>query len=300
MNEDMPWVNLTQEEVEELRNKKHKLTEYGKQQLRKFMGKHSEHWYDYTRNDPNRKNPFMNNEPLHATVSEEDYQKVLDAFKNPQPYPDEMFEEAERREAENRGQKVHQNVERAIELDKEIEEAMTLKPREEVMKIAIGAIDKYSDSLKELADIERAELIEELEKLKKENFTKVAECCIQEYEEKYDKFDCEDSDEPWIYMYSEYFGTGEGQTVCLMVTQALPHGDDFDPEDRYKTVTTKAHRAVREFHKQFGTWYLHGIRFLPKQEFYTQCAYYIPPVMMKLSNANCYKSFHTRVHYNFS
>jgi DNA-binding PadR family transcriptional regulator len=37
MNEDMPWVNLTQEEVEELRNKKHELTEYGKQRLKELM-----------------------------------------------------------------------------------------------------------------------------------------------------------------------------------------------------------------------------------------------------------------------
>ena len=58
MNDDMPWVNLTQEEVEELRNKKHELTEYGKQKLRELME---------------------------------------DRF-----YPDEMFEEAERRELANR------------------------------------------------------------------------------------------------------------------------------------------------------------------------------------------------------
>ena len=37
MNEEMPWVNLTQEEVEELRNKKHELTEYGKQRLKELM-----------------------------------------------------------------------------------------------------------------------------------------------------------------------------------------------------------------------------------------------------------------------
>jgi hypothetical protein len=80
MNEDMPWVNLTQEEVEELRKQKHELTEYGKQKLRELM-----------------------TEPLQAKVSEEDYQKVLDAFNNPQPYPDEMFEEAERREKLNAG-----------------------------------------------------------------------------------------------------------------------------------------------------------------------------------------------------
>jgi len=37
MNNDMPWVNLTQEEVEELRNKKQELTEYGKQRLKELM-----------------------------------------------------------------------------------------------------------------------------------------------------------------------------------------------------------------------------------------------------------------------
>ena len=37
MNEDMPWVNLTQEEVDELRNKKHELTEYGKQKLKEML-----------------------------------------------------------------------------------------------------------------------------------------------------------------------------------------------------------------------------------------------------------------------
>ena len=36
-NEDMPWVNLTQEEVEELRSKKQELTEYGKQRLKELM-----------------------------------------------------------------------------------------------------------------------------------------------------------------------------------------------------------------------------------------------------------------------
>ena len=44
----------------------------------------------------------MNKEPLQAKVSDEDYQKVLDLMKNQEPYPDAMFEEAERREAANR------------------------------------------------------------------------------------------------------------------------------------------------------------------------------------------------------
>jgi DNA-binding PadR family transcriptional regulator len=39
MNNDMPWVNLTQEEVDDLRKKKYELTEYAKEKLRKLMEK---------------------------------------------------------------------------------------------------------------------------------------------------------------------------------------------------------------------------------------------------------------------
>ena len=44
----------------------------------------------------------MKKQPLQAKVSDEDYQKVLDLMNNQEPYPDAMFEEAERREAANR------------------------------------------------------------------------------------------------------------------------------------------------------------------------------------------------------
>ena len=44
----------------------------------------------------------MNKEPLQAKVSDEDYQKVLNLMNNQEPYPDAMFEEAERREVANR------------------------------------------------------------------------------------------------------------------------------------------------------------------------------------------------------
>ncbi len=36
MNDDMPWVNLTQEEIQELRKQKHEITEYAKEKLRKM------------------------------------------------------------------------------------------------------------------------------------------------------------------------------------------------------------------------------------------------------------------------
>jgi hypothetical protein len=41
-------------------------------------------------------------EPIEAKVSEEDYQKILDLMDNQEPYPDAMFEEAERRKKERK------------------------------------------------------------------------------------------------------------------------------------------------------------------------------------------------------
>jgi len=169
-------------------------------------------------------------------------------------------------------------------------------PREQVMKTAIGFINQYDGALKELAAIEKAELIAELEVLRKENFQKVADCCVEEYNKKYGE---RPEDQYWMYMIADYYATGEGQTTCLMVTQANALSTDYVEGEHYKELNTKEYRAVRAFHKEFGTWHLHGLRFLSKDDFYRECVYYLPPVMMKLSNTKCFQEFHTMVHYNF-
>lgn len=169
----------------------------------------------------------------------------------------------------------------------------------EVLKLAIDGIGKYSDALKALAETEKVELRAELEKKKKENFQLVADACMKEYEQKYGR-DVFPVDESWVYMISEYYGTGEGQTTCIFLTQANARADDFSGENKYVPINSKQYRAVKAFHEKFGTWMLHGLRFLSREDFYTECAYFIPPVMMKLSTSKCSKEFHTEVHYNFS
>ena len=164
---------------------------------------------------------------------------------------------------------------------------------------AVGAIGKCTEELKKLDETEKVELRAKLVEKKKENFELVATACMKEYEEKYGR-DVFPVDEYWVYMIGEYFATGEGQTTCIMLTQAVPYGDDFSGENKYVPINSKQYRAVREFHEQFGTFMLYGLKFLSKEDFLTECAYFIPPVMMKLSNAKCYKNFYTKVHYNFS
>jgi hypothetical protein len=216
---------------------------------------------------------------------------------------EEMLEEAAKREAYN---KAWEAVEKFFDenddgLRKLAEIETEERERMDAVRTAIAGIDKYSDALKQLAETEKIELRAELEAKKKENFQLVADACMKEYEQKYGSNVFPD-DEYWVYMIGEYFATGEGQTTCIMMTQALPgQKEDFEKSaNKYVACTTKEYRAVREFHEQFGTWYLYGLKFLSKEDFFTECAYYIPPVMMKLSNKCCYKNFYTKVHYNFS
>ena len=215
---------------------------------------------------------------------------------------EEMLEEAEKRE------KAWEAVERFFDenddgLRKLAEIETEERERMDAVKTAIAGIGKYSDALKEIAKTEKEELKAELEAKKKENFQLVADACMEEYKKAYGR-DVFPVDEHWVYMIGEYYGTGEGQTTCVMMTQATPCGDDFDRAlpypDNYKAITSQEYRAVRKFHEEFGTWMLYGIKFLSKEDFLTECAYYIPPVMMKLANTSCFKEFHTKVYYNFS
>jgi DNA-binding PadR family transcriptional regulator len=127
MNNEMPWVNLTQEEVNDLRNKKFELTEYGKEKLRKLM-----------------------NKPIEAKVSEEDFNKIVDAFKEKELTHEEMLEEAERREKLNAGFKQDQegNWYRPTLQELTRNERITLAEKE-IAYIVMGGQDgrEYANSI---------------------------------------------------------------------------------------------------------------------------------------------------------
>ena len=100
MNEDMPWVNLTQEEVEELRKQKHELTEYGKQKLRELMNKDL---IFYTNGKETSRMPPPTLETLTLGTKAPEIKLEIEKTMDCEPYPDEFFEEAERREKLNAG-----------------------------------------------------------------------------------------------------------------------------------------------------------------------------------------------------
>lgn len=179
----------------------------------------------------------------------------------------------------------------------ENEERMTEDQRIKAIQTAVGGINKYNDALKELAKSEKEELKQQLEDLKKENFQNLANLCTEEYTEKYGE---RPEDEYWVYMESTYSATCEGHTTSLLITSALPRGEDIDRENNYKELNSKEYRAVREFHSLFGTFTLYGLRFHSKEAFFEQYGQFIPPIVVRLKDKQCYKHFYTEVHYNFS
>ena len=172
---------------------------------------------------------------------------------------------------------------------------------EEVLKIGIECMERYDGAFKQLAAIEREELKEELEVLKKKNFQLVADACMKEYAETYGEMP---EDESWMFLEAEYYGTGEGKTICLQMTQANPYGDDYDGKlsypDNYTPITSKQYRAVRGFHKLFGTWHLHGLRFHTREEFFKIYDNFLPAVLVNLKDQQCFLEYHSELHFNFA
>jgi len=170
------------------------------------------------------------------------------------------------------------------------------EPKDEVLQIGTE---------KELTDAERKEMIAKLEAKKKKNFQSVAVSCMAEYTRMYGEMS---EDESWMFMEAEYYATGEGQTVCLQMTQANPRGGDDDGDfdrtlphpDNYKPINTKQYRAVREFHKLFGTFFLHRLRFHTREAFFTRYANQLPASLLKLKDQKCFLEYSSKLHYNFA
>jgi len=98
--DDLPHLNLSQSELDELRKSKKELTEYGKQKLRELMNKDL---IFYTNGKETSRMPSPTLETLTLGTKAPEIKLEIEKTMDCEPYPDEMFEEAERREKLNAG-----------------------------------------------------------------------------------------------------------------------------------------------------------------------------------------------------
>jgi hypothetical protein len=93
--DDAPWLNLSQEEVEELRNKKHELTEYGKQRLKELIYKQ-----DMKKMEDAAKNLVLENLTHEEMTTGElmDTEKFQEEFAKSQVFDADKFVDEERKQ----------------------------------------------------------------------------------------------------------------------------------------------------------------------------------------------------------
>ena len=120
MNDDAPWLNLSPEEMEELRKQKYELSQYGKEKIRELMNDGKLRFYD-----KGKEVLTIDDSSWGKTQTPEMKLEVKEMTH------EEMLEEAARREKENK-----------------------------VLDIAKNLMEEHKDAFQHLAAIERKELTE--------------------------------------------------------------------------------------------------------------------------------------------
>ena len=93
------------------------------------------------------------------------------------------------------------------------------------------------------------------------------------------------NDELYQFLACDYYATGEGRTVMLLITRAYPHTDDYETRGGFAddgkfvpgTLKNSAKlRAAREFAEEFGGYFLQGAENLPREEFLEKFGHHLP------------------------
>jgi hypothetical protein len=113
------------------------------------------------------------------------------------------------------------------------------------------------------------------------------------------------SDELYQFLACDYYATGEGRTLCLLITRAYPRNEDYDENFEIKQSHTPKVRAAREFADEFGGYYLQGAENLSREEFLKRFGNHLPPYTEKILNPEAGEgpgnfNLKLQIHLNFS
>ena len=120
-----------------------------------------------------------------------------------------------------------------------------------------------------------------------------------------------ETDELYQFLACDYYATGEGRTISLLITRAYPHTDDYEdhvllshpPKRVLKKGYTPKVIAAREFAEHFGVWYLQGAENLPREEFVKRFGHYLPDYVKNVLTSDDTPgnmNFTQQFHINFS
>lgn len=100
-----------------------------------------------------------------------------------------------------------------------------------------------------------------------------------------------------VYMGSDYYATGEGVTVSLLVARPIPTEEDIavpsklekDDTGVYVYVppvlrdgTTERTMGLRLFIKEFDSWQAQGVRFFTREQFLEEYSAHVPTSVRRI------------------
>ena len=121
--------------------------------------------------------------------------------------------------------------------------------------------------------------------------------------------------ELYQFVAANYFGTGEGATVTLLITRAYPLEEDYATESYFdennefhlgelKEEATPANRALREFTNLYGSYLAIGADVLSRDEFLKQYGSHCPEPVHNVLNGKVETpgnfKWHSQFHINYS
>jgi hypothetical protein len=94
------------------------------------------------------------------------------------------------------------------------------------------------------------------------------------------------------YVVSDYMATGEGHSLCILITMAYPHHDDYDRTDnktrinedgsfhfempKLKEGITPETIALRQFKEEFGAFHARSAQIMSEEEFLEKYSKHVP------------------------
>lgn len=123
------------------------------------------------------------------------------------------------------------------------------------------------------------------------------------------------NDELYQFIAADYYATGEGRTVMLLITRAYPRHDDYAAPGNYtdgvytppalKEGLTPKVIAGREFIEEFDGYFARGAENLPREEFLKRFGHHLPEYVHNMLNLEGNErpgnfNFKQRLHLNFS
>lgn len=94
----------------------------------------------------------------------------------------------------------------------------------------------------------------------------------------------------YFYVAADYYATGEGRTIMLLITRAYPRSEDYEVQGgfvdgKWTPGVLKDNineRLIREFATRFDSYYAIGADILSREEFMKRFGQYIPISVVKL------------------